>query len=68
MGVYFECDMCSFREPCNPNTDYTANCEDCGIDGCVKCLPDGLCDQCIALRDTDDEDDQDWDNDDGEAE
>jgi len=52
MGYYFECDHCNHLEPLDyysldgVRLRHPRMCNDCGQDGCWKCMPDNICDSC----------------------
>lgn len=56
MAYIFRCDVCSHEEtldmPCPE--ELHRNCDDCGMDGCDKCLPKGACEGCLEDREPND--------------
>lgn len=59
MPLYFRCDSCLWEDEVYPwdAGKLERICDECGIDGCFKCIPDSLCPECYedSLKEGDEE-------------
>lgn len=70
MPYLHRCDFCNDETRLSADevagADFDRSCDDCGEDGCINCMPDGVCDGCQSSRDEEDADTLDDDDDDDE--
>ncbi len=63
-GYFHECSHCGDVRPVNAfdinrTHSLTVECDDCGVEGCIGCMPDELCRGCLQDRRYED-DEESW--------